>query len=217
MHPRRGLTTAGSTRHLEGVDDRYASSKVGRHRHRDRVGLGDAPLRQPNPLCFFRAGGAADLPRGGLCAYVAPQTHRRGTRSCGAGAATLPIANNSGDGAIRAPAASGSFCDSADALTFAAAIEIDSRDRTRFGARGRLSSHWRAMEDGPGRFIGDFISRETLPTFEPSYAVADFDAAELTATGITIYRLDRHGAPTSILGHWAYPADPGSIHLRGGP
>jgi hypothetical protein len=75
----------------------------------------------------------------------------------------------------------------------------------------------RAMEDGPGRFIGDFISRETLPTFEPSYAVADFDAAELTATGITIYRLDRHGAPTSILGHWAYPADPGSIHLRGGP
>lgn len=75
----------------------------------------------------------------------------------------------------------------------------------------------RAMEDGPGRFIGDFISRETLPTFEPSYAVADFDAAELTATGITIYRLDRHGAPTSILGHWAYPADPGSVHLRGGP
>ncbi|MGB7047709.1 MAG: hypothetical protein WBD57_05260 [Candidatus Cybelea sp.] len=75
----------------------------------------------------------------------------------------------------------------------------------------------RTMEDGPGRFVGDFISRATLPTFEPPGAVADFDVAELTATGITIYRLDRRGAPTSILGHWAYPADPGSIHLRGGP
>ena len=75
----------------------------------------------------------------------------------------------------------------------------------------------RAMEDSPARFIGDFISRETLPSFEPPYGAADSEITELTAIGITIYRLDQRGAPTSILGHWAYPADPGSIHLRGGP
>jgi hypothetical protein len=75
----------------------------------------------------------------------------------------------------------------------------------------------RAMEDGPARFVGDFISRKTLPSFEPASLAADLDVMELTAIGLTIYRLDQRGAPTSILGHWAYPADPGSIHLRGGP
>ncbi|MFY9630030.1 MAG: hypothetical protein WAJ94_00285 [Candidatus Cybelea sp.] len=75
----------------------------------------------------------------------------------------------------------------------------------------------RAMDDGPARFIGGFISAKTLPSFEPSSAAADFEVMELTVIGITIYRLDQRGAPTSILGHWAYPADPGSVHLRGGP
>jgi hypothetical protein len=75
----------------------------------------------------------------------------------------------------------------------------------------------RAMEDGPARFVGDFISRKTLPSFEPASPSADFEVLELTAIGITIYRLDQHGAPTSILGHWAYTADPGSVPLRGGP
>lgn len=80
-----------------------------------------------------------------------------------------------------------------------------------------LSLHMkRAMEDGPARFVGDFISAKTLPSFEPGSAT-DFDVMEVKALGITIYRLDQRGTPTSILGHWAYAADPGSIHLRDGP
>lgn len=75
----------------------------------------------------------------------------------------------------------------------------------------------RAMENGPARFIGDFITRETLPTFEPPCAVAGFEVTELKAVGITIYRLGHRGAPASIVCRWAYPPDSGSIHLRGGP
>jgi len=55
----------------------------------------------------------------------------------------------------------------------------------------------RAMEDGPARFVGDFISRKALPSFEPPYGAADFGITELTAIGITIYRLDQRGGPTS--------------------
>ncbi len=59
------------------------------------------------------------------------------------------------------------------------------------------------------RFIGDFVLRKTLPTFEPTGALgADFDAADLGVTGLTIYRLGDRGAPESILGHWPYVKGP---------
>ena len=74
-----------------------------------------------------------------------------------------------------------------------------------------------AMDDGAARFIGDFISQKTLPTFEPPCGVAGFDVTELTAVGITIYRLGQRGTPSSILCHWAFRPDSDSIHLRGGP
>ena len=73
------------------------------------------------------------------------------------------------------------------------------------------------MDEATTRFIGDFISRKTLPTFEPPCAVADFDVIELTAIGITLYHLGRGGAPRSILAHWPYPQNTRSLPLRGGP
>jgi hypothetical protein len=75
----------------------------------------------------------------------------------------------------------------------------------------------RDMDEATTRFVGDFISGKSLPTFEPPLAVADFEAIELTAIGITIYHLGRDGAPQSILAHWPYPRSADRLHLRGGP
>lgn len=75
----------------------------------------------------------------------------------------------------------------------------------------------RDMDEATTRFVGDFISRKTLPTFEPPVAVANFDAIDLSAIGITIYHLGRAGAPQSILAHWPYPRNGDGLHLRGGP
>jgi hypothetical protein len=74
----------------------------------------------------------------------------------------------------------------------------------------------RDMDESAATFVDDFISRKMLPTFEPACTAAELDGA-LKATGITIYRLGRHGIPESILAHWPYPKDPGSVHLLGGP
>ena len=73
------------------------------------------------------------------------------------------------------------------------------------------------MDEATTRFVGDFISSKTLPTFEPPLTAADFDAIDLTALGITIYHLGRAGAPQSILAHWPYPRSADGLHLRGGP
>jgi hypothetical protein len=73
------------------------------------------------------------------------------------------------------------------------------------------------MDEASTRFVGDFISHKTLPTFEPPCAGADFDTIELKAIGITIYHLGRRGAPQSMLAHWAYPQKADSALLRGGP
>ena len=75
----------------------------------------------------------------------------------------------------------------------------------------------RDMDEATTRFVGDFISRKTLPTFEPPLAVADFDAIELTAIGITIYHLGSDGAPQSMLAHWPYPQNARSLPLRDTP
>jgi len=73
------------------------------------------------------------------------------------------------------------------------------------------------VDSSAARFVGDFIIRKTLPTFEPPCALgADVDATELRATGLTIYRLGDRGVPESILAHWVYPKDPSSVHLIGG-
>ncbi len=71
------------------------------------------------------------------------------------------------------------------------------------------------MEETTVRFIADFVSRRTLPTFEPQYAGADSQATGVVPIGLTIYRLERTGAPESILAHWAYPQDFGGARLRG--
>jgi hypothetical protein len=74
------------------------------------------------------------------------------------------------------------------------------------------------MDEAAAHFVGEFIPSKTLPTFEPSGAVAEFVSAELRAVGITVYRLGRHGTPQSILGHWSYARRAGSsVHLEGGP
>jgi hypothetical protein len=73
------------------------------------------------------------------------------------------------------------------------------------------------MDEATTRFVGDFIPSKMLPTFEPTFAAADFDAIELTAIGITIYHLGRDGAPQSILAHWPFPRNADGLHLRGGP
>jgi hypothetical protein len=76
----------------------------------------------------------------------------------------------------------------------------------------------RGVDNAAARFIGGFIIHKTLPTFEPPCALsADFDATELRVTGLTIYRLGDAGAPESILAHWPYANEPGSVHLLGGP
>ena len=75
----------------------------------------------------------------------------------------------------------------------------------------------RRMEEAAARFVGDFISEKTLPTFEPPCSLADFDARDLKVVGLTVYRLGDRGAPESILAHWVYPLDPRSVHFRGGP
>jgi hypothetical protein len=75
----------------------------------------------------------------------------------------------------------------------------------------------RKMQETAARFIGEFISRKTLPAFEPPCTVTDSDPKELSAVGLSIYLLGHDGAPHSILAHWAYPLDRTSIHLRGGP
>jgi hypothetical protein len=75
----------------------------------------------------------------------------------------------------------------------------------------------RDMDESAATFVDDFISRKMLPTFEPPSTAAELDGTPLRATGITIYRLGRRGAPESILAHWPYPKDPGSVHLLGGP
>lgn len=67
------------------------------------------------------------------------------------------------------------------------------------------------------RFIADFISRGTLPSLEPACTAADFDAMDVTAIGVTIYRLGDKGAPESILAHWAYPQGLGRVRPRGRP
>ena len=70
----------------------------------------------------------------------------------------------------------------------------------------------RDMEEIASQFIGEFIARKTLPTFEPSCAFSDFHSTQLTAIGFTIYRLGHGGKPESILAHWAYSQDGRSIH-----
>jgi hypothetical protein len=82
------------------------------------------------------------------------------------------------------------------------------------GASGRAQ---RSMDDAAAQFIGDFISHKALPTFEPPRAPADFEETALRVIGLTIYRLGDHGTPESILSHWPYPPDPGSIPFLGGP
>ena len=75
-----------------------------------------------------------------------------------------------------------------------------------------------AMDSFAARFIGDFIPRKTLPTFEPPCALnADAGATELRVIGLTIYRLGDCGIPESILAHRPYPDDRGSVRLLGGP
>jgi hypothetical protein len=75
----------------------------------------------------------------------------------------------------------------------------------------------RDMDEAAARFTNGFILRKALPTFEPPFPIADFEAVELRAVGLTIYRLGRAAAPASIIAHWAYPPDSGSVHSRGGP
>ncbi len=75
----------------------------------------------------------------------------------------------------------------------------------------------RDVDEAAARFISDFISRKALPTFEPPCPVAGFEVVEVRAVGLTIYRLGDKGAPKSIIAHWAYPPDLGSVRLRGGP
>jgi hypothetical protein len=53
------------------------------------------------------------------------------------------------------------------------------------------------------RFVREFIPSKALPAFEPAYAATGFDATNLRAVGITIYRLGYRGTPESILAHWA--------------
>jgi hypothetical protein len=63
----------------------------------------------------------------------------------------------------------------------------------------------REFDEVARTFIRDFISSETIPTFEPAYAVAGFPATQLWASGITIYQLGPEGTPQSIVRRWAYP------------
>ncbi|MGB8909745.1 MAG: hypothetical protein WCC84_13465 [Candidatus Cybelea sp.] len=73
------------------------------------------------------------------------------------------------------------------------------------------------MDEATTRFVADFISCKTLPSFEPACTVAEFDAIDLTAIGITLYQLGRAGTPQSILAHWPYPQNARSLPLRDTP
>jgi hypothetical protein len=76
----------------------------------------------------------------------------------------------------------------------------------------------RGMDESTARFIGDFISRKALPSFEPSSRAADFCSIPLTTNGITIYELGRHGSPQWILAHWTCSrSGDRSVHLQSGP
>jgi hypothetical protein len=63
----------------------------------------------------------------------------------------------------------------------------------------------RDFDEDAAQFIHDFVSSKTLPSFEPPFALTDFPETRLTATGITIYTLDRRGTPESVLKRWPYP------------
>lgn len=76
----------------------------------------------------------------------------------------------------------------------------------------------RDMDETTVCFIRDFIASKTPPSFEPLDAAAAADLLRLRVAGITIYQLGRHGAPQSILEHWAYKRDTGNcVHLVRGP
>ena len=113
---------------------------------------------RPNPVCFFRAGGTADLPRGRVCAHVAAETNRRGRQSSPAGTAAFTIASSSGNSTVGG-SLSCSPVSSADACSFATSIEVDSCHRTRIGTRGRFSSR----EASHGRWPRTFCRRLYIP------------------------------------------------------
>ncbi len=76
----------------------------------------------------------------------------------------------------------------------------------------------REVGEPAASFIRDFIPSKALPVFEPPYAAAGFEATNLRAVGITMYRLGNRGAPESILAHWASAQNRrGSIPLESGP
>lgn len=82
-------------------------------------------------------------------------------------------------------------------------------------AHDALSSRVRrTMEESTIRFVSDFIPHKALPTLEPACPVSDFDATDVSALGLTIYRLGEKAAPKSILAHWAFPPDIGRVRPR---
>jgi hypothetical protein len=84
--------------------------------------------------------------------------------------------------------------------------------------RAAIASARNSFGEAAAQFIGDFITNNSLPTFEPSAAADEFVPTRFRVTGITIYRLGGRGVPRSILGHWAYAQNAGgSVHLRSGP
>ncbi len=76
----------------------------------------------------------------------------------------------------------------------------------------------RDVGEAAARFVGNFIPSEAVPVFEPPYATAGFEATNVRALGITMYRLGHRGAPESILAHWASAQNRrGCIPLESGP
>jgi hypothetical protein len=58
------------------------------------------------------------------------------------------------------------------------------------------------MDEVTAHYIRDFVSSKIMPTFEPSGTTSDFDSIQLRASGVTMYQLDGHGLPQSIIAHW---------------
>jgi hypothetical protein len=84
--------------------------------------------------------------------------------------------------------------------------------------RAAIASGRADLDDTSAQFIGDFISNNSVPTFEPTLANSEFLPMRLRVAGITIYSLSRRGIPRSVLGRWPYAqCSRGSVHLRGDP